>query len=181
MNFESFPFIKQPLRCNQVVFSTIKIIYNEMNKSAGNPAATYLLTVRLISMSKLEAIFLPPCNSPIIALGLYLTGIFDVHCTGSFFILLYTWVVILLLLSVYQGIWSDPILRSISYFGSTSSTHCKVHQFHYFFSDIGIIQVVLVEKRFWRCHYILFHLANINIRMNNRYWSFHWAASNLFY
>ena len=129
MNFESFPFIKQPLRCNQVVFSTIKIIYNEMNKSAGNPAAAYLLTVRLISMSKLEAIFLPPCNSPIIALGLYLTGIFDVHCTGSFFILLYTWVVILLLLSVYQGIWSDPILRSISYFGSTSSTHCKVHQF----------------------------------------------------
>ena len=31
-----------------------------------NPVAVYLLTVRLVSMSKLEAIFLALCNSPII-------------------------------------------------------------------------------------------------------------------
>ena len=34
MNCESFPFVKQPLRYNQIVFTTIKIIYNGMNKSA---------------------------------------------------------------------------------------------------------------------------------------------------
>ena len=34
MNCESFPFIKQPLRYNQIVFITIKIIYNGMNKSS---------------------------------------------------------------------------------------------------------------------------------------------------
>ena len=34
MNCESLPFIKQPLRYNQIVFTTIKIIYNGMNKSA---------------------------------------------------------------------------------------------------------------------------------------------------
>ena len=90
MNCETLLFIKQPLRYNQIVFTTIKIVYNEMNKSAGNPATVYLLTTRLISMSKLEAIFLPLCNSIIIALCLYLTGVFDVQCTGSFFILLYT-------------------------------------------------------------------------------------------
>ena len=41
-------------------------------------------------MLKLEAIFLALCNSPIIVLHLYLTGISDVQCTGSFFVLLYT-------------------------------------------------------------------------------------------
>ena len=62
----------------------------EQANLVGNPAAVYLLRIRLISMSKLEAIFLALYNSSIIALRLYVTGIFDVQCTGSFFILLYT-------------------------------------------------------------------------------------------
>ena len=86
MNCESIPFITQSLRYNQIVFTTIKIIYNGMNKSAKEVAAVYLLRIRLISMSNLEVIFLALCNSPIIELRLYLTGIFDVQCTGSFFI-----------------------------------------------------------------------------------------------
>ena len=66
----------------------------------GNLAAVYLLTILLISISKFEAIFLALCNSPIITLCLYLTWIFDVQSTGSFLILSYTWVVILLFLRI---------------------------------------------------------------------------------
>ena len=51
-------------------------------------------------MSKLEAIFLALCNSPIIALRLHFTEIFDVQCTDSFFILWFTWVVILPLFQI---------------------------------------------------------------------------------
>ena len=70
----------------------------EQTNLSGNLAALHLLTIRLISRSKLEAIFLALCNVPIIALCFYLTGIFGVQCTGSLSILLYTLVVILLLL-----------------------------------------------------------------------------------
>ena len=56
----------------------------------------------------------------------------------------------------------------------------KFISFISFSSDIGIIRIMLVKKRFLRCHYILFHLANISIRKNNRYRSSHLAAINLF-
>ena len=90
MNCESLPFFKQPLGHNQLSLPLSKLSIIERTNLLGNPAAVYFLTIRFISMSKLEAIFLALCNSPIIALRLYLTGIFHVQCTGSFFILLYT-------------------------------------------------------------------------------------------
>ena len=77
-----------------------KLSIMEWTNLLGKPTAVYLLTIHLISMSNLEAIFLALCNSPIIELRLYLTGIFDVQCAGSFFILLDSWVVILLLLRI---------------------------------------------------------------------------------
>ena len=65
-----------------------------------NPVPVYLLIILLIWMSKLETIFFALCNSPIIPFRLYITGIFDIECTGSIFISLCTWVVILLLLRI---------------------------------------------------------------------------------
>ena len=98
----------------------------------GNLAAVYLLTILLISISKFEAIFLALCNSPIITLCLYLTWIFDVQSTGSFLILLYTWVVILLFLRItsLSRNMVNSILRSVFSFGGTSSMHGEVNQFH---------------------------------------------------
>ena len=57
----------------------------ELTNLEGNSAAIYLLTLRLVSTSKLEAVFLAQCNSPIITLHLYLTETFDVQCTGKCF------------------------------------------------------------------------------------------------
>ena len=56
----------------------------------------------------------------------------------------------------------------------------KFLSFVLFSSDIGIIFIPLAQKRFSRRHYILFHLANINIQQNNRYQSSYWVAINLF-
>ena len=107
MNCESLPFNRQPLRYNQIVFTTIKIIYNGMNKSARESGCWILFNNTFNLMSKLEAILLALCKSPIIALYFFLTGVFDVQYTGSFFILLYPWVVILLslwIISVSRGL-----------------------------------------------------------------------------
>ena len=65
-----------------------------------NPVPVYLLIILLIWMSKLETIFFALCNSPIIPFRLCITGIFDIECTGSIFISLCNWVVILLLLRI---------------------------------------------------------------------------------
>ena len=64
MNCESLPLFKQPLGYNQTVFTTIEIIMKRKNVLENLPA---LLTILLISMSKLEAIFLALCNSLCIA------------------------------------------------------------------------------------------------------------------
>ena len=56
----------------------------------------------------------------------------------------------------------------------------KCISFILFSSDICIIRITLAEKRVWRCYYMLFHLANINIGKNSKYRSFNWAAMNLF-
>ena len=72
-----------------------KLSIMEPTNLLGNPVAIYLLTIRLISMPKLVVIFLALSNSTILAMCFYVTGVFDVQCTGSFFILWYTWVVIL--------------------------------------------------------------------------------------
>ena len=79
-----------------------KLSIMEWTNLLGNPAAVYFLTIRLISMSKLETIFLALCNLPIIVLRLHVTGIFDDQCTRSFFILSYTRVVILQLLRIFS-------------------------------------------------------------------------------
>ena len=100
MNCESLPFNRQPLRYNQIVFTTIKIIYNGMNKSARESGCWILFNNTFNLMSKLEAILLALCKSPIIALYFFLTGVFDVQYTGSFFILVYPWVIILLSLRI---------------------------------------------------------------------------------
>ena len=100
MNCESLPFNKQPLRYNQIVFTTIKIIYNGMNKSARESGCWILFNNTFNLMSKLEAILLALCKSPIIALYFFLTGVFDVQYTGSFFILVQPWVIILLSLRI---------------------------------------------------------------------------------
>ena len=107
MNCESLPFNRQPLRYNQIVFTTIKIIYNGMNKSARESGCWILFNNTFNLMSKLEAILLALCKSPIIALHFFLTGVFDVQYTGSFFILLYPWVVILL------SLWIISVSRSL--------------------------------------------------------------------
>ena len=107
MNCESLPFNRQPLRYNQIVFTTIKIIYNGMNKSARESGCWILFNNTFNLMSKLEAILLALCKSPIIALNFFLTGVFDVQYTGSFFILLYPWVVILL------SLWIISVSRSL--------------------------------------------------------------------
>ena len=107
MNCESLPFNRQPLRYNQIVFTTIKIIYNGMNKSARESGCWILFNSTFNLMSKLEAILLALCKSPIIALYFFLTGVFDVQYTGSFFILLYPWVVILL------SLWIISVSRSL--------------------------------------------------------------------
>ena len=107
MNCESLPFNRQPLRYNQIVFTTIKIIYNGMNKSARESGCWILFNNTFNLMSKLEAILLALCKSPIIALYFFLTGVFDVQYTGSFFILLYPWVVILL------SLWIISVSRSL--------------------------------------------------------------------
>ena len=107
MNCESLPFNRQPLRYNQIVFTTIKIIYNGMNKSARESGCWILFNNTFNLMSKLEAILLALCKSPIIALYFFLTGVFDVQYTGSFFILLYPWVVIL------PSLWIISVSRGL--------------------------------------------------------------------
>ena len=107
MNCESLPFNRKPLRYNQIVFTTIKIIYNGMNKSARESGCWILFNNTFNLMSKLEAILLALCKSLIIALYFFLTGVFDVQYTGSFFILLYPWVVILL------SLWIISVSRSL--------------------------------------------------------------------
>ena len=134
-------------------------------------------------MPKLEAIFLALCNSPIIASRLHFTENFYVQCTGSFFILWFTWVVILPLFQIISLsrilVGSNSKVTFIFWcyeFNALQSSSVSFFFFwHRYHSDI-----TLVKKRFWRFHYILFHLANINIQKNNRYPSSHWTAINLF-
>ena len=60
----------------------------------GNQALRYFCLILFNSLLKSDAIYLAPCSSPVIALGLYLTGIFEHQCTGNFVHLLKTCVVI---------------------------------------------------------------------------------------
>ena len=60
----------------------------------GYPAPVYLLLILFVSSSKSEAILLVLCSSPVITFPLYLKGTFEGQCTGSFFALFWTCVLI---------------------------------------------------------------------------------------
>ena len=50
----------------------------------GNPAFRYFCLIFFNSLLKSDAIRLARCSSPVIALRLYLTGIYELQCTGKF-------------------------------------------------------------------------------------------------
>ena len=60
----------------------------------GYLASVYLLLILFVSSSKSAAIILALCSSPVIAFLLYLKGTFEDQCTGSFFTLLSTCILI---------------------------------------------------------------------------------------
>ena len=97
---------------NQIVFITIKIIYNGMNKSAREFGCCILVNNTFNLHVKVRGSFLSSVQFT------YNSTAFVSHwyfwCPMYRDLLFYTWVV---------------ILKSILYFGGTSSTHCKVHQF----------------------------------------------------
>ena len=60
----------------------------------GNPAFQYFCLILFNSLLKSDAIRFARCSSPVMALHLYLTRIFDLQCTGNFVDLLKTYIVI---------------------------------------------------------------------------------------
>ena len=60
----------------------------------GNPAFRYFCLILCNSLLKSDAVRLARCSSQVIALRLYLTGIFELQCTGNFVDLLKTCFVI---------------------------------------------------------------------------------------
>ena len=173
MNYESLPFIKQPLRYNSVVSTTIKIIYNGMNKSDKESGCCILANNTFNLHVKVRSNFLSSVQFTYNSIAFVSHR--DFRCP------------------IYRELLHFIVHLSCN-FAVTSNNLCikelgriqfyrqfyilvvrvqriiKLISFIRFSSDIGIIHVRLVEKRFWRCHYILFHLANINIWKNDRYW-----------
>ena len=109
-----------------------KLSIMERKNLLGNPVAIYLLTIRLISMPKLEVIFLALSNStrfvfhwnfwcPMYGELLH----FMVHLSCNFAVILNNLRV--------KDFFLDQFVRSVLYFAGTSWMHCKVHQFHCFF------------------------------------------------
>ena len=183
MNCESFPFIKQSLRYNQIVFTTIKIIYNGMNKSVRESSCCILFNNTYNLHVKVRDNFLSSvqftCNSiafvshwdfwwPVYKELLH----FIIHSSCNFAVTSNNLCIKELRWIKFEGRFYILVIR----------VQCLVKfiSFIIFSSGVGIIRITIVKKRFLRCHYILFHLANISIRKNNRYRSSHLAAVNLF-
>ena len=124
MNCERFPFFKHLLGYNQIVFTTIKIIYNGTNKSAREFGChvfvnnTFNLNVKIranflgsVEFTYDRIAFVSHCDSwcPMYRELLH----FIVHLSCNFEV--------------------TSILRPVFYFGGTTSMHCKVHQIHFLF------------------------------------------------
>ena len=171
------------LRYNQIVFTTIKIIYNGMNKSVRESSCCILFNNTYNLHVKVRDNFLSSvqftCNSiafvshwdfwwPVYKELLH----FIIHSSCNFAVTSNNLCIKELRWIQFEGRFYILVIR----------VQCLVKfiSFIIFSSGVGIIRITIVKKRFLRCHYILFHLANISIRKNNRYRSSHLAAINLF-
>ena len=75
---ECFSFVKQALEYYQILFNIIRIILFTMNKSTGESFCYTFVDNTLNLYVKITSHLI---SSPMIALGLYLTGIFNVKDT----------------------------------------------------------------------------------------------------
>lgn len=75
---ECFSFVKQALEYYQILFNIIRIILFRMNKSTGESFCYTFVDNTLNLYVKITSHLI---SSPMIALGLYLTGIFNVKDT----------------------------------------------------------------------------------------------------
>ena len=113
-----FLSFEQPLGSDQIILTIIKIIYFRMNKS-DRESCCFIFDSNAFNINvKVRGNFLALCNSPIIALHLYLTGIPDVQCvkkliTFKFFLLIYVSSTQHLLKRGFEGaIMSSSILQT---------------------------------------------------------------------
>ena len=79
MNYECLSSFRTTIGSDQIILTIIKIIYFRMNKS-DRESCCYIFDSNAFNINvKVRGNFLALCNSPIIALHLYLTGIPDVQ------------------------------------------------------------------------------------------------------